>query len=137
MNNKLEQYLQEVRRLLLCDPVEKERCITELAADIEVYLESNPVAAMEGFYEAVGTPEQIAEAFMARLDPKALSKKVSGKRTILTALLVVSIAAVIICGANAAVKAYKLYNFYHGYVNEVVEELPSNAEVDIEPVAEY
>lgn len=137
MNDKLEQYLQEVNRLLLCDTGEKERCIAELRADAEAFLEQEPDASLAELYEAVGTPRDIAEAFMSRLSPERLVRKMSNRRIALICVGILAAALVIASGFFAAVRAYKLYKFYHGYVIEEVEELPSNAETGGEPLAEY
>ena len=77
MNDTLKKYFQEVRKLLPCSSSEKKRCIIELESDVSAFLENNPNATLEDLYASIGSPESIAESFIARIHPAQLSHKLS------------------------------------------------------------
>lgn len=137
MNNKLDQYVREVNRLLPCSAKEKKRCIAELEADAYAYLEQNPDASLEELYEAVGSPHAIAQAFMAHLGPEQLSHRMSIKRKIVIGVISIAAILAIVVGSLVAVTAYKRHNFYNGYFVDTVDELPSNDEPNQVPLTEH
>lgn len=103
MNDTQKQYLLEVKRLLPCSSSEKKRCIVELEADVSAFLKNYPNATLEDLYTSLGSPESIAESFMARIDPKQLSRRLSVSRKIaigVIAFLAVVISAVAVSVAN-------------------------------------
>ena len=136
MNDTLKQYLQDVKILLPCSSREKQRCITELEADASAFLENHPNATLEELYSAIGSPQSIAESFMARTDPEQLSHRLSAKRKIAIGVVLIVAALAIVVGTLVAVTAYKRHNFYDGYFVDTVEELPSNAEPVPSPLTE-
>lgn len=136
MNDTLKQYLQEVKILLPCSSREKQRCITELEADASAFLENHPNATLEELYSAIGSPQSIAESFMARTDPEQLSHRLSVKRRIAVGIITIAVILAIVVGAIVAVTSYKRHNFYDGYFVDTVEELPSNAEPVPAPLTE-
>ena len=137
MNDSMKSYLQEVKRRLPCGRREKWRCGKELEADVSAFLGAHPNATLEDLYAAFGSPQDIAEAYMARTDPK----RVSRKRYWVIGLVIAAILAIVI-GVLAAVTAHKRQAFYGGYYVDqvtVYESLPSEAEAEAEstPIAEY
>lgn len=128
MNDALEQYLREVKRLLPCSAEEKKRCLEELRADIAAFLEHTPGASAEDVYAAFGTPKAIAESFMANTDPEQLSHRMSAKRKLVIGIISILALLAIVVGVLAAVTAYKRQNFYDGYFVETFDEVPAEAE---------
>lgn len=128
MNDTLNQYLHEVKRLLPCSSSEKKRCIAELEADISSFLEKCPQATPEELYSAVGSPQSIAASFMVRLDPKELSRRLSAKRKIVIGVISIAIVLAVVVGTLSAVTAYKCQNFYDGYFVETFDVPPDDVE---------
>lgn len=128
MNDTLKQYLLEVKRLLPCSSSEKKRCIVELEADVSALLENNPNATLEDLYSSIGSPESIAESFMARIDPKQLSHRLSAKRKISIGVIVIVAILAIVVGTLFAVTTYMRHDFYDGYYVDTVNKIPVSAE---------
>lgn len=120
MNDTLKQYLLEVKRLLPCSSNEKKRCIVELEADVSALLENNPNATLEDLYSAIGSPQSIAESFMARIDPKQLSHKLSVKRKIAISVIAIIAFLAVVVSAVAISVANDVHDIKNGYFTEFI-----------------
>ena len=128
MNDTLKQYLQEVKRLLPCSSSEKKRFIMELEADVSAFLENHPNASLESLYASIGSPESIAESFMARITPRQLSRKLSVKRKIVIGVIATVAVLMIVLGSIAYNYADIWHDFFNGYDVETFGELPDSAD---------
>lgn len=140
MNDTQKQYLLEVKRLLPCSSSEKKRCIVELEADVSAFLKNYPNANLEDLYTSLGSPESIAESFMARIDPKQLSRRLSVKRRVVISVVAIVTFLAISLGATAYIFADDLQRFFNGYYVDNVEEydiLPSDFAPQQSPIAAY
>ncbi len=140
MNDIQKQYLLEVKRLLPCSSSEKKRCIMELESDISAFLENNPNATLQDLYASIGSLESIAESFMARIDPKQLSHRLSVKRRVVISVVAIVTFLAISLGVTAYIFADDLQRFYDGYYVDNVEEydiLPSDLAPQQSPIAAY
>lgn len=131
------QYLRAIKKALPCDSAQKKRYIAGLRDSIQPYLSEHPDATLEDLYTSIGSPESIAESFMAGLDPKQLSHRLSAKRRI--AIGVISIVAVlaIFIGVVAIAFADDLHSYLNGYVVEIIEESQPVVEPLSSPLTEY
>lgn len=120
MNDNLKQYLCELNRLLPCSTKEKKRCIAELESDASAYLEQNPDASMEELHNAIGTPQSIAQAFMARLNPEQLSHRLSTKRKILIGVLTIATLLAFVIGIAAISVANDVHDIQNGYFTDFI-----------------
>lgn len=140
MNDTQKQYLLEVKRLLPCSSSEKKRCIVELEADVSTFLKNYPNVTLEDLYTSLGSPESIAESFMARIDPKQLSRRLSVKRRVVISVVAIVTFLAISLGATAYIFADDLQRFFNGYYVDNVEEydiLPSDFAPQQSPIAAY
>lgn len=128
MNNVKSLYLREIERLLPYDSTQKKHCVTELENSISDYLDEHPDATLEKLYAEFGHPEDIAEIYLDRVDPKQLSKEVSVKRRIAFGVIAAIIILVVIIGAVSIFVAHQRNNFYSGYFVETYNDLPENAD---------
>lgn len=120
MNETLKQYLLEVKRLLPCSSSEKKRCIMELETDISAFLENHPNASLEDLYVAIGSPESIAKSFIARIDPKQLSHRLSSKRKIAIGVIAIIAFLAVVVGAVAVSVANDVHDVQNGHFTEFI-----------------
>lgn len=89
---ELNQYKSEVRKKLLCDSKISKAFFSDFENDIDNYVDENNVTSIEEIYNHFGTADDIANAFFATNDVKAVKKKVNIKKLI--AVLIVAIIAI-------------------------------------------
>ena len=125
MRDTLTQYFRDIKKLLPCSTAEKKRCILELEADVSAFLENNPDATPKDLYAAIGSPQSIAESFMARTDPEQLSRTLSVKRKIAIGVITITAILAMIVVIVAIKIANDIHDFQNGYAIEVIEETSS------------
>ena len=119
---KLFRYYWQVKSFLPCSRKLKKRCICDLKADIEEFLEQNPQADFAAVQTRLGSPRQIAAAFVDEADTEALLRRLRIRRWVVTAIFVVTIAALIVLGALYYRGAKKIDDTFGGYIVEEVHE---------------
>ena len=72
---QLRRYYWEVKSFLPCSRKLKKRCIADLKANVEGFLEQNPQAGFAAIQERFGTPRQIAAAFVEEADTEQLLRR--------------------------------------------------------------
>lgn len=93
-----ERYLQSVRALLDCPPVEKERLLSRLGNAVTTYLEDVPEADRTDLVANFGTPEDCAARLLEECTPKTVTEerqKKSRRHRILVTILAVLLAVVV------------------------------------------
>lgn len=118
MNNaeerRLAAYYAEIASLLPCGRREKSRLLRELKADVNEYLAASPDAAPETVAAVFGTPEQIAESALQSVAPVSLRRRLTLKRAMLLALVVIVLAYLIF----VVVSLIDVHTEAHGYFTE-------------------
>ena len=112
----LRNYYAGVAALLPCGGREKKTLLRQLRASVEEYLANAPEAAPEELVSVFGTPEEIAQSALQTADAGALRKRLSLKRAVLLALLVI----VLLYAAFVAVSLIDVHTESHGYFTEGV-----------------
>ena len=88
-------------------------------------MEQNPQADISAIRAHFGTPQQIASAFVDETDTKALLKSLRIRRWVVTAISVVTIAALIVLGVLYHRGTQKIGETFGGHV---VTEIHDSAE---------
>ena len=122
MKWKLFRYYWQVKSFLPCSRKLKKRCIFDLKADVAEFLEQNPQADFAAVQTRFGSPRQIAAAFVEEADTEALLRRLRIRRWIVTAISVVTIAALIVLGALYYRGAKKIDDTFGGYIVDTIEE---------------
>ena len=112
----LRDYYAGVAALLPCGGREKKTLLRQLRASVEEYLSNAPEATPEELASVFGTPEQIAQSALQTADAGALRKRLSLKKAVLLALLVI----VLLYAAFIVVSLIDVHTESHGYFTEGV-----------------
>lgn len=120
MNDIQKQYLLEVKRLLPCSSSEKKRCIVELEADVSAFLENYPNATLEDLYTSIGSPESIAESFIARMNHIQFSRKLSVSRKIAIGVIAIIAFLAVVISAVAISVANDVHDIQNGNFTEFI-----------------
>lgn len=120
------KYLKEIQELLVCSAKERRRFIKEFDGNIDDYISDNPEASIEELRNAMGSPQEIAEGFIANVSPKDVVKRTSFSKTMIVIASLVAI-FIIIISVFAVVDNYITNHFVQGketitYHNMVDEE---------------
>lgn len=57
-------YMQEIKRNLVCDNKQRKKFLSSFSDNMDEYLNDNPDADFAQLQEDLGTPEEIANAFL-------------------------------------------------------------------------
>lgn len=120
MNDIQKQYLLEVKRLLPCSSSEKKRCIVELEADVSAFLENYPNTTLEDLYTSIGSPESIAESFIARMNHIQFSRKLSVSRKIAIGVIAIIAFLAVVISAVAISVANDVHDIQNGNFTEFI-----------------
>jgi hypothetical protein len=115
-----EQYFHEVSALLPCSRKEKRRCLQDLRAGVLDYLQERPGAGREELYRQFGSPQDIADAWLAD-GAGAGTHRRREKRAVLLALAALVVLAAII--AAVTILNYRAdAEFREGKIVEIIAE---------------
>lgn len=113
-DKELRQYLKSISDLLLCKPKKRKQFMSDFSNSIDDFLQNNPDASINDLEKALGTPQEIAEEFMADVSPKDVKKRVSIARIAIIPITVGALIIVAVC-VLLIIDAYKNHNS-HGEV---------------------
>ena len=119
---QLRRYYWEVKSFLPCSRKLKKRCIADLKANVEGFLEQNPQAGFAAIQERFGTPRQIAAAFVEEADTEQLLRRLRIRRWVVAAISVVTIAALIVLGVLYYCGTKEIDETFGGYIVDTIEE---------------
>ncbi len=107
MSNELardvKKYKRKIKANLLCGTKLSKQFLADLSDSIDNYIEENNITQLADVQNHFGSPEQIAQSFLAETDIGVIRKKVRLKQIVLVAL----IAALLMWGVGVAVSAKK------------------------------
>lgn len=109
-------YMQEIKRNLVCDNKQRKKFLSSFSDNMDEYLNDNPDADFTQLQKDLGTPEEIANAFLENASASNIKKRMSFVKWIVASVavaLVIYITAIIIIIINA-------HNSNNGYFTDVV-----------------
>lgn len=68
------QYVEQVRRELICAPLHQETFIQDLESLVKDFTSEKPTAALSDFRQEFGAPEEVAQQYMSTLDDSEVQK---------------------------------------------------------------
>lgn len=83
----IEKYISDVNSHLLCSSKKKKEIIEDIRGAVLDFAENSGAENIEDVYKHFGTPEELAKAHLAELDPKQIKKKVNIRRIILLGVI--------------------------------------------------
>lgn len=70
-----KQYLKEIQKQLVCSGKQRKQFLDAISYNMDEYLKDNPDASLSDLQEAMGTPQEIAENFLANESPAHIKKR--------------------------------------------------------------
>ena len=98
MENAASGYCAQVNQYLRCPGSMKRTFLRQLRSEIGFYLDEHGKQDLQSLYAAFGTPEEVAEEFLAELSPIAVAKCTRKQKKILAATVIVVVLAVMAAG---------------------------------------
>ena len=98
-DSERRQYIKEIKALLVCDKDQQEKFLEDFNSDIDDYLSDNPEAGLDELQKDFGTPQEIADEFLAHSSAKEIKKLTSLKSAI---IIVCALAVIIFTGCTVA-----------------------------------
>lgn len=92
-------YIQEIKRNLVCDNKQRKKFLSSFSDNMDEYLNNNPDADFAQLQKDLGTPEEIANAFLENASASNVKKRISFVKRIILGVIValaVYITAIII-----------------------------------------
>ena len=111
---ELKEYFARISDSVLCDRKQKKAFLKELQSSIEEFRLSNPQATASDIEAFFGSPEQIAASFTDNADSVKLKKRLSVKRIVLLAVILV----LLIYVAFVVISLIDVHTEAHGYFEE-------------------
>ena len=127
-------YMQEIKRNLVCDNKQRKKFLSSFSDNMDEYLNDNPDADFAQLQEDLGTPEEIANAFLENTSASNIKKRISFAKWIFASVavaLVIYITAIIIVIIDAHIQnnGYGVITTSESmvYCDEDVEEKINNS----------
>lgn len=111
---ELKEYYTRISACVLCDRKQKKAFLKELQSSIEEFRFNNPQASLSDIEAFFGSPEQIAASFTDNTDSVRLKKRLSVKKIVLLAILLV----LLIYFAFIVISLIDVHTEAHGYFQE-------------------
>lgn len=109
-------YMQEIKRNLVCDNKQRKKFLSSFSDNMDEYLNDNPDADFVQLQKDLGTPEEIANAFLENASASNIKKRMSFAKWIIAGVavaLVIYITAIMIVIIDA-------HNSNNGYGTETI-----------------
>ena len=113
---ELKQYFKQIKLLLPIYGKEEKVFINDLKKTVDAYVEEHPDCTYADILERFEEPAEVVYNYISSLDQHALCKRISLRKTIKRAIIIVVIAAVV----AFAVKIVLDYQSYLKYLNTIV-----------------
>ena len=86
---ELNNYYRQIKKLLVCSKSDKKKFLCSLDDNIEEYLKEHPNSDFSEIQEVMGTPQEIADEFLANESAEKIKNKITFKKIILVAVIIV------------------------------------------------
>jgi len=108
-DKELRQYLKSISDLLLCKPKKRKQFMSDFSNSIDDFLQNNSDASINDLEKALGTPQEIAEEFMADISPQDIKKRFSITRIAIIPITLGVLIIVAVC-IILIINSYKIHN---------------------------
>lgn len=125
-----KQYLNQIEKLLVCKGAQRKQFLNSFEDNMDEYLRDNPDADFAQLQKDMGTPQEIANAFLENEDASKIKKRMTFKKWIILGIVCVLIITVVffVCTFIDSYKARR------GSFNNTVTEHVENEDGTIEEV---
>ncbi|MGN0580969.1 MAG: DUF6120 family protein [Ruminococcus sp.] len=115
-----KQYLNQIKKLLVCKGSQRKKFLNSFADNMDEYLKDNPDADFAKLQEDMGTPQEIADAFLENESASQIKKRMSFVKWIIIGIVIALIFWVVMI-VITLIDAHMSHNA-HG-VETLVEEV--------------
>lgn len=113
-----KQYLKQIKKQLVCKGAQRKAFMTSFEDNIDEYMKANPEADFAQLQDDMGTPEEIADAFLENESASRIKKRMS-----IAKWFAIGIAAVVVIYATTKIMILiEMYKSQNGYIeHEIIE----------------
>ena len=83
-----KQYLNQIKKLLVCKGSQRKNFLNSFADNMDEYLKDNPDADFAKLQEDMGTPQEIADAFLENESASHIKKRMSFVKWIIIGIVI-------------------------------------------------
>ncbi len=109
-------YMQEIKRNLVCDNKQRKKFLSSFSDNMDEYLNDNPDADFAQLQEDLGTPEEIANAFLENTSASNIKKRMSFAKWIIVGIIVVVLAII----STLVIEVFDAHKQHNGQFTEVI-----------------
>lgn len=113
-----KQYLKEIQKQLVCNGKQRKQFLDAFSDNMDEYLKDNPDASLSDLQEAMGTPQEIAENFLANESPAHIKKRMGIVKWVIAGI----VAALVILIVAIAITLIDIHKAQRGHFHHVISE---------------
>ena len=122
---ELKKYYHNIQRALPGSLRQKRKLMQDIQCAVSGYLQKDPEANMETITDHFGTPQQIADTYLAEMSPQSLQKQLNVRRWIIGIMAAAAACALLLWGIAVGIALVNEFNAADGYIEThplVIEE---------------
>lgn len=109
-------YMQEIKRNLVCDNKQRKKFLSSFSDNMDEYLNDNPDADFAQLQEDLGTPEEIANAFLENASASNVKKRMSFAKWIIAGVVVIVLSVIV----TLVIEIIDAHNSNNGQFTDVI-----------------
>ena len=113
-----KQYLKEIQKQLVCSGKQRKQFLDDFSDNMDEYLKDNPDASLSDLQEAMGTPQEIAENFLANESPAHIKKRMGIVKWVIVGI----VAALVIFIIYLTAMLIDIHKAQRGHFHDVISE---------------
>lgn len=118
-----KQYLNQIKKLLVCKGNQRKQFLNSFEDNMDEYLRDNPDADFTQLEKDMGTPQEIANAFLENEEASKIKKRMNFKKWIIAAIIII----ILMVATMIVLALIDAHNAHHGYIehsisDDIVEE---------------
>lgn len=125
-----KQYLNQIEKSLICKGAQRKQFLNSFEDNMDEYLRDNPDADFAQLEKDMGTPQEIANAFLENEDASKIKKRMNFKKWIIAAIIII----ILMAAVTLILSLIDSYKARRGYVEETITEHVENEDGIIEEV---
>lgn len=90
-----KKYIQEIKRNLVCNNEQRKKFLASFSDNMDEYLNDNPDADFAQLQKDLGTPEEIANAFLENASASNVKKRMSFVKWIIASVVVIVLSVIV------------------------------------------
>lgn len=83
-----KQYLNQIKKLLVCKGTQRKQFMNSFSDNVDEYLNDNPDADFAQLQKDMGTPQEIADAFLENESASHIKKRMSIVRWVIIGIII-------------------------------------------------